>query len=122
MAYGALCQTLQHGHRSVEPPFVSRLLALISADMGQVIATLPIGDHVDATAFDAESKLIFNSNGEGTINVIHEDGPDKYSPFETVKTVPRAKTMALDTKTHQLFLSTSEGSQFEYWWSGNNRT
>ena len=91
----------------------SKVMAVVDADSGKVIATLPIGDHVDATAFDAETKLIFNSNGEGTITVIHQDSPDKYSVVETVKTAPRAKTMALDPKTHRLFLSTAENGQFE---------
>lgn len=91
----------------------SKVMAVLSADTGQVITTLPIGDHVDASAFDPDSKLIFNSNGEGTITVIHEDSPDKYSVVETVKTLPRAKTMALDPRTHQLFLSTVESGQFE---------
>ena len=84
----------------------SKVMAVMNADTGQVIATLPIGDHVDATAFDPDSRLVFNSNGEGTITVIHQDSPDKYSVVETVKTLPRAKTMALDPKTHHLFLST----------------
>jgi hypothetical protein len=88
-------------------------MAVMNADTGQVITTLPIGDHVDATAFDPETGLIFNSNGEGTITVIHQDSPDKYSLVETVKTLPRAKTMALDPKTHRLFLSTAESGQFE---------
>ena len=91
----------------------SKVMAVMNADTGQVITTLPIGDHVDATAFDPQSKLIFNSNGEGTVTAIHQDGPDKYSVVETVKTLPRAKTMALDPKTHQLFLSTAESGQFE---------
>jgi DNA-binding beta-propeller fold protein YncE len=91
----------------------SKVMAVLDADSGKVIATLPIGDHVDATAFDPETKLIFNSNGEGTITIIHEDSPDKYSAVETVKTAPRAKTMALDPKTHRLFLSTAENGQFE---------
>jgi DNA-binding beta-propeller fold protein YncE len=91
----------------------SKVMAVMNADTGQVITTLPIGDHVDATAFDPETKMIFNSNGEGTITVIHQDSPDKYSVVETVKTVPRAKTMALDPQTHQLFLSTAENGQFE---------
>jgi len=91
----------------------SHVMAVINADTGQVITTLPIGDHVDATAFDPDTRLIFNSNGEGTITVIHQDGPDKYSVFENVKTLPRAKTMALDPKTHTLFLSTAEAGQFE---------
>jgi DNA-binding beta-propeller fold protein YncE len=91
----------------------SKVMAVMNADTGQVITTLPIGDHVDATAFDPESRLIFNSNGEGTITVIHQDSPDKYSVVETVKTLPKAKTLALDLKTHQLFLSAAEAGQFE---------
>jgi DNA-binding beta-propeller fold protein YncE len=90
----------------------SKVMAVMNPDTGKVITTLPIGDHVDATAFDAELKLIFNSNGEGTITVIHEDTPDQYSVVETVKTLPRAKTMALDAKTHRLFLSTVDDGQF----------
>jgi len=91
----------------------SKVMAVMNADTGQIITTLPIGDHVDATAFDPETKLIFNSNGEGSVTVIHQDSADKYSAVETVKTLPRAKTMALDPKTHQLFLSTAEAGQFE---------
>jgi len=91
----------------------SKVMAVMNADNGKVITTVPIGDHVDATAFDEETKLIFNSNGEGTMTVIHQDGPDKYFVVETVKTLPKAKTMALDPKTHQLFLSTEENGQFE---------
>ena len=91
----------------------SKVMAVVNADSGQVITTLPIGDHVDATIFDPETRMIFNSNGEGTVTVIHQDSADKYSVVETVKTAPRAKTMALDPKTHQLFLSTAENGQFE---------
>jgi YVTN family beta-propeller protein len=91
----------------------SKVMAVVDADSGKVITTLPIGDHVDATAFDPETKLVFNSNGEGTITVIHQDSPDTYSVVETVKTAPKAKTMALDPKTHRLFLSTAENGQFE---------
>jgi DNA-binding beta-propeller fold protein YncE len=91
----------------------NKLMAVVDADSGKVITTLPIGEHVDASAFDPETRLVFDSNGEGTISVFHEDSPDKYSAVETVKTVPRARTMALDPKTHRLFLSTVEDGQFE---------
>jgi YVTN family beta-propeller protein len=91
----------------------SKVMAVMNADTGQVITTVPIGDHVDATAYDAATKLIFNSNGEGTVTVIRQESPDKYSLVETVKTLPRAKTMALDPRTHHLFLSTAENGQFE---------
>jgi YVTN family beta-propeller protein len=91
----------------------SKVMAVMNADTGKVITTLPIGDHVDATAYDPERKLIFNSNGEGTITVIRQESADQYSVVETVKTVPRAKTMALDPKTHRVFLSAAESGQFE---------
>jgi YVTN family beta-propeller protein len=91
----------------------SKVMAVMNADTGKIITTLPIGDHVDATAFDPQTKLIFNSNGEGTVTIIRQEDADKYSPVETVKTLPRAKTMALDPKTHRLFLSAAENGQFE---------
>jgi YVTN family beta-propeller protein len=91
----------------------SKVMVVMNADTGAVIQTLPIGDHVDASAFDPATRNIFNSNGEGTITVIHQENPDKYSILETVKTLPRAKTMTLDPKTHQLFLSTAEAGKFE---------
>jgi hypothetical protein len=91
----------------------SKVMAVMNADTGAVIQTLPIGDHVDASAFDPETRNIFNSNGEGTITVIHQESPDKYSILETVKTLPRAKTVAFDLKTHRLFLSTAEAGKFE---------
>lgn len=100
-------------HRRLFVGCRSHVMAVMNAESGEVITTLPIGDHVDATAFDTETRLIFNSNGEGTITIIHQDDPDNYTVVETVKTVPRAKTMALDPKTHQLFLSTAESGQFE---------
>lgn len=82
----------------------SHVMGVVNADDGRVITTLPIGDHVDATAFDPETRLIFNSNGDGTLTVIRQESPDKYAVVDNVKTQPRAKTMALDLKTHRLFL------------------
>jgi len=99
-------------HRRLFVGCRSKVMAVFNLDTGKVITTLPIGDHVDASAFDPATSLIFNSNGEGTISIFHEDSPDQYSAVETVKTLPRAKTMALDPKTHRLFLSTAENGQF----------
>jgi len=104
---------MDQAHRRLFLGCRSKVMAVINADSGKVITTLPIGDHVDATAYDPETKLVFNSNGEGTITVIRQESADKYSVVETVKTAPKAKTMALDPKTHRLFLSTAENGQFE---------
>jgi len=104
---------MDRAHRRLFLGCRSKVMAVMNADSGQVIATLPIGDHVDATAFDQAARLIFNSNGEGTITVIRQETPDTYSVVDTIKTLPKAKTMALDPKTHRLFLSAAEGGQFE---------
>jgi DNA-binding beta-propeller fold protein YncE len=86
----------------------NRLLAVMDADSGRVITTLPIGDGVDATAWDPETRLILNSTEEGTVAVVRQESPDKYSVLETVKTQYGAKTLALDPKTHQLYVPAAQ--------------
>jgi len=65
-------------------------------------------DKVDAAAFDPETRMLFFSNGEGTVNVFHQDSADKYSAVETITTQFGAKTMALDLKSKTLYLSTAD--------------
>jgi len=90
----------------------SKVLAIVNAETGKVIATFPIGDHVDASAFDPSTGLIFNSTGEGTVDVFHQDSPDQYSVVARIPTHPGSKTMALDQKTHQLFVPANESGRF----------
>ena len=91
----------------------SRVMAVVNSDTGKVIASFPIGDHVDATAFDQSTALIFNSTGEGTVDIFHEDAPDKYSALERIPTHAGSKTMALDLMTHQFFVPTNGSAGFE---------
>ena len=87
-----------------------QFLAIMNADTGKVIQSFPISGGADATIFEPETGLIFTSTREGMIHIFHEDSPDKYSEVQTVKTEFGAKTMALDPKTHNLFLTTSDFS------------
>ena len=86
------------------------MLAILNADSGKVIQSFPISGGTDAAAYDPESGMIFVSTREGNIHIFHEDSPDMYSAVDTVKTQVSAKTMGLDTKTHRLFLDTSDFS------------
>jgi YVTN family beta-propeller protein len=88
----------------------NKKMAIVNADTGKVVATPDIGDGCDATAFDAGRALAFASAGDGTITVIHEDSPDKFTVAETVTTQKAARTMAVDAKTHQLFTVTANVS------------
>jgi len=82
-------------------------LVVLNAANGKVIADQPIGKGVDATAFDPATGSIFNSCADGTVTVVHQDG-DTYKVVETIKTKERSKTMALDLKTHKLFLPSAD--------------
>jgi DNA-binding beta-propeller fold protein YncE len=86
----------------------SKVLAVMDADNGKVIATLPIGDRVDAVAFDPNDKLIFASNGDGTVSVIRQKSANEYESVGDIQTQKSAKTMAFDPKTKRLFLSAAE--------------
>jgi len=83
-------------------------MIVLNADDGKVVADLPIGSGVDAAGFDSKTNLAFSSNGEGTLTVIHQDSPDRYSVVANVPTKRGARTMTLDPKTHNVFLATAE--------------
>jgi hypothetical protein len=83
-------------------------MIVMNADNGRVVATPTIGKDPDAAGFDPGTGLAFSSNGEGTLTVVHEDSPDKFSVVANVKTRPSARTMAVDTKTHKLYLSAAQ--------------
>ena len=86
----------------------NKKMIVMNADNGHIVADLPIGDGVDATAFDPDTKLAFSSNGEGTLTVVHEDSADKYSVVENAATQRGARTMALDPKTHTVYVATAQ--------------
>jgi hypothetical protein len=85
-----------------------QMLVMLDADNGKVLQSFPITAGVDANVFEPETGLLFVSTREGMIHIFHEDSPDKLSEVETVKTEYGAKTMGVDSKTHNLFLSTSD--------------
>jgi DNA-binding beta-propeller fold protein YncE len=86
----------------------NKMMAVVNAETGKVVTTLASGEGTDASAFDPETKLAFASNGEGTLTVVHEDSPDKFSVVENVPTKKSARTMTLDLKTHNVFLPAAD--------------
>ncbi len=86
----------------------SHLMTVLNIDTGKVVTSMPIGDHVDATVFDADRHLIFCSNADGTLNIFHQLSADQYRAAQTVKTALGARTMTLDAATQRLFLPTAD--------------
>jgi len=85
-----------------------KVMAVVNADTGKVVASPPIGGDPDGNGFDASTGLIFASCREGLVSVIHEDSADKYSVVGNVTTQFGARTMTLDPKTHHVFTVTTD--------------
>jgi YVTN family beta-propeller protein len=79
-------------------------MTILNTETGKAIATLPIGKGVDGADFDAESQNAFSANGDGTLTIVHESDPDHFAVIQTLETAQGARTIALDAKTHALFL------------------
>jgi DNA-binding beta-propeller fold protein YncE len=103
----ALAMDVPH-HRLFSAGRNPQMLVVLDSDSGKVLQSFPISAGADAAAYEPETGLIFVSTREGLVHVFHEDSPDKYSEAETIKTEFGAKTMGLDTKTHNLFLDTAD--------------
>ena len=82
----------------------NKKLAVVNLSDGKVSQTVPIGDDCDAVAYDSKSRLVFASNGEGTITVIGKATDGSYQVRQTLPTKPGSKTMALDTSTQHLYV------------------
>ena len=95
----------EKNHRLFSVCRENKAMEVVNAITGKVVATLPIGTGVDAVAYDIETKLIFCSNGDATTTIFKQESADKYTLVQTLATQIRAKTLALDTKTHKIYLS-----------------
>lgn len=87
----------------------NKLMAISDAKSGKLLTTVPIGGGVDGAAFDPSKHLAFSSNGaDGTITVVREVSPDKFEVAETVTTARGARTIAVDPRSHHLFVPTAK--------------
>ncbi len=85
-----------------------KVMAIVNADTGKVVATPTICEGPDAAGFDPSTGYAFASCGDGNLTVIHEDSPDKFTVVENVPTRRSARTMGLDLKTHNIFLPAAD--------------
>jgi YVTN family beta-propeller protein len=86
----------------------NKKMVIVDSGSGKIVATVPIGSGVDAAGFDEKEKLAFASNGEGTLTVVREDSPDKFSVVDTVTTQRGARTMTVDHRNHRIYLPTAQ--------------
>ena len=82
----------------------NQLMAVTDADNGHQVATVAIGKGPDAARFDPATGLVYSSNHDGTLTIVHEDDANHYSVVANVPTQAGARTMALDQATHRIWL------------------
>lgn len=82
----------------------NKVMVVLDAGTGKVVASLPIGAGVDAAGYDPGTHYAFSSNGEGTMTVVKEETPDKFTVVENVPTQSGSRTMALDARTHKVYM------------------
>jgi YVTN family beta-propeller protein len=85
-----------------------KVMAVTDSSSGRQVALVPIGEHPDAAAYDDKRKLVFSSNGEGTLSIIRQESADKYTVADTLPTQRGARTMALDGVTGKIYLATAD--------------
>jgi hypothetical protein len=102
-----LAMDVEH-HRLFSAGRDPQKLVVLDSDSGKLLQSFPISGGVDAVVYETATGLIFASTRDGLVHVFHEDSPDKFSESETIKTEYGAKTMALDTTTHNIFVSTAD--------------
>ena len=86
----------------------NKIMTISDPVEGKVIATVPIGDDSDASVFDPETGYIYSSNGDGTFTVVGETSPGKFEVIQTLLTGEGARTMAVDSKTHHIYLPSAK--------------
>ena len=86
----------------------SKTMVMMDSTSGKVVASVPIGDGVDANAFDPATMLAFASCGDGTVTIAHEDALDKLTVVQTLKTQPGSRTMTIDPTTHKIYLAAAK--------------
>lgn len=86
----------------------NKMMVMLDTKTGKVLSTIPIGDHVDGCAFDDTTQLAFASCGDGTTTIAKEEAPDRLTLVQTLQTERGARTIALDPRTHRIFLPTAQ--------------
>jgi DNA-binding beta-propeller fold protein YncE len=102
---GPTGMALDSAHHRLFVACHNQRMVMLDTHTGQVIATVAIGQGVDASAFDPATRLAFASNGEGTVSIVRESGPDALAPVQTLVTRASARTIALDPASHRIYLA-----------------
>lgn len=90
-----------------------KMLVILDSEKGNLVKKIPIGDGCDGVVFDDTTHIIYTSNGEGNISVIQEKNANQFLVLKNITTKKGARTIALDSSTHHLYLPTADFDEKE---------
>jgi len=96
------------GHHRLFSGCRSGVLAVSDYRAGKLVTTVPIGQGVDGAGYDPASGDVFASNADGTMTVIHQEGPDQYHVAQTIETPQFSRNMGLDPTNHRIFVAAAK--------------
>ncbi|HEV2520938.1 MAG TPA: hypothetical protein VGT24_01045 [Candidatus Acidoferrales bacterium] len=85
-----------------------KVMVVVSADTGKVVASPPIGGDPDGNGYDPATGMAFAACRDGFVSVIHQDSPDKYTVVGNINTQVGTRTMSLDPTTHRVYTVTAD--------------
>jgi len=103
-----VAMAIDTAHHRVFSGCRSGVMAVADYEAGKVVATAPIGAGVDGAGYDAASGDAFASAADGTLTVIHQDTPDKYTVIQTLQTQPGSRNMGLDQSNHRIYIAAAK--------------
>ena len=101
-------QAIDRAHQRIFAVCGNKVMVVINSVTGAPVATLPIGEGSDGVMFDEARQLAISANGEGSMTIVHEDSPDKFTVTQTLPTMARARTLTIDQRTHKLYTVSAE--------------
>jgi DNA-binding beta-propeller fold protein YncE len=99
---------IDRAHHRLFASCSNKVMVVMNADNGAVIATLPIGDGTDFASFDPQRDLAYSSNRDGTLSVVAEKSPDDFVSLPPIQTQLGARTMAINPKNGRIYLVTAD--------------
>jgi DNA-binding beta-propeller fold protein YncE len=84
------------------------LMGILDVRGSKIMSDIKIGYGVDGVVYDPELKRIYTSNGDGTMTVVQKENKTTFKVLENFPTQKGARTIALNPKTHRLYLPVAE--------------
>jgi hypothetical protein len=80
-------------------------IVVLDSNSGAVVASIPTVATLDGLVYDAATRRIYTTGGEGFVDVTRQIDPDHYERIARIPTGPNARTSAFVPEWRRLFVA-----------------